>query len=66
MTFLIDASGSMNQPDRLGLVQKSIGMLLNELDPDDTIAIVKYDSKARLILGHTKAKNKKEIMKVVE
>ncbi len=66
LTFLIDTSGSMNQSDRLGLVQTSLDMLVNELNPDDRVAIVQYDSHARLLLEHTPVSQKETILKAVK
>jgi Ca-activated chloride channel homolog len=65
LTFLIDTSGSMNQTDRLVLVQKSLGLLVNEMNPDDRVAIVQYDSHARLVLEHTPIANKAAILKAI-
>jgi Ca-activated chloride channel family protein len=61
LTFLIDTSGSMNQPDRLGLVRKSLHMLVGQLAPHDRVAIVQYDSHARIVLEHTPASDRKGI-----
>ena len=66
MTFLIDTSGSMDQPDRLGLVQKSLRMLIEQLAPQDKVAIVQYDSHARLVLGHTLASKKDAILAAID
>ncbi len=66
LTFLIDTSGSMNQSDRLGLVQKSLELLVNELNPKDRVAIVQYDSHARLVLEHTPASQKDVILKAMK
>ena len=40
LTFVIDTSGSMDRDDRLGLVKESLSILVDELDDDDTVAIV--------------------------
>ena len=40
LTFVIDTSGSMDRDDRLGLVKDSLAVLVDELDADDTVAIV--------------------------
>ncbi|MDP6848230.1 MAG: von Willebrand factor type A domain-containing protein, partial [Kiritimatiellia bacterium] len=44
LTVLIDTSGSMEQPDRMGLVRKSVKMLVESLGADDLVALVQYDS----------------------
>ena len=66
LTFLVDTSGSMNQPDRLGLVKKSLGMLVDNLAPQDRVAIVQYDSHARLLLEHTAVSEKDKIAAAIE
>ncbi len=42
VVFLIDTSGSMFDPDKLPLVQKSFLMLLHNLDSHDRVSIVTY------------------------
>ena len=65
LTLLIDTSGSMDTRDRLGLLQKSLEMLVEQLAPHDQIAIVQYDSHARLVLEHTKASEKTAILEAL-
>ena len=55
LTFAIDTSGSMNTPDRIGLVRRALTKLMTQLDPVDQVAIVQFGSKARLVLDATKA-----------
>lgn len=53
MTFVVDVSGSMDQENRLGLVKKSLSMLLDQLTPKDRIGLVIYGDEARLLLEPT-------------
>ena len=53
VTFVIDTSGSMDIRERLGLVQSSLALLVKNLRPDDTIAIVTYGSDASSLLPPT-------------
>ncbi|MFH0909575.1 MAG: von Willebrand factor type A domain-containing protein [bacterium] len=53
LTLVIDTSGSMDTPDRLGLARQALRLLLDQLSPNDRVAIVQYDSHARLVLEHT-------------
>ncbi|HZN36991.1 MAG TPA: von Willebrand factor type A domain-containing protein, partial [Pirellulaceae bacterium] len=46
LVFLIDVSGSMNQPNRLPLVQRALGMLVRQLGENDRVAIVVYAGAA--------------------
>lgn len=42
LIFLIDISGSMDQPNRLPLLKDAFRLLVNNLRPQDTVAIVVY------------------------
>jgi Ca-activated chloride channel family protein len=53
LTFVIDVSGSMARENRLGLVKASLGLLLDELRPDDRVALVVYGSRGRVVLAPT-------------
>jgi Ca-activated chloride channel family protein len=57
LTFVIDTSGSMRRENRLGLVQRSLGLLLDELHEDDLVGIAAYGSEAHEILAHTHDKD---------
>lgn len=57
LTFVIDTSGSMDMEDRLGLVKRSLGLLVDGLRPTDTVAIVEYGDEARVVLPPTAAKD---------
>lgn len=62
LVFLLDVSGSMDEPDKLPLVKQSMGLLLDTLRPDDTISIVVYAGAAGTVLEPTKAKEKTKIL----
>ena len=62
LVFLLDVSGSMDEPDKLPLVKQSMGLLLDTLRPDDTISIVVYAGAAGTVLEPTKAKDKTKIL----
>ncbi len=66
LVFLIDTSGSMHHPDKLPLVQRSLNMLLDELAPTDTVAIVTYAGSAGTALEPTPASNKHRIRAVID
>ncbi len=52
---MVDTSGSMDRDDRLGLVKESRHHLVDELDEDDTVAIVIYDDNSAIVLEPTSA-----------
>jgi len=66
LVFLIDTSGSMQEPNKLPLVQRSLDMLLDELDPRDTVAIVTYAGYAGTALEPTPASQKSKIRSVID
>jgi Ca-activated chloride channel homolog len=66
LVFLIDTSGSMNEPNKLPLVKQSLSMLLDQLDANDHVAIVTYAGNAGTALEPTPASQKAKIMSVIE
>lgn len=53
LVFLIDTSGSMNEPDKLPLLQASLKQMVRELRPQDRVAIVAYAGSAGVALPST-------------
>lgn len=53
IVFLLDVSGSMNQPDKLPLLKQSLALLTRQLDARDRVAIVVYAGAAGLVLDST-------------
>ena len=53
IVFLIDVSGSMDEPNKLPLVKSSMKLLADQLRPDDKVAIVVYAGRAGLVLPAT-------------
>jgi Ca-activated chloride channel family protein len=66
LVFLIDVSGSMNQPDKLPLVKTSLKMLLDQMQADDTIGIVTYAGYSGVALEPTKISDKQKIISVID
>lgn len=66
LTFVIDVSGSMAAENRLGLVKRSLALLVDKLDERDTIGIVVYGSTGRRVLAPTSAANTERILSVIE
>lgn len=59
--FLIDVSGSMNQPDKLPLVKESLRLLIEQLDEKDRVSIVTYAGTSGLVLPPTNGDQKDRI-----
>ncbi|HEX8320175.1 YfbK domain-containing protein [Longimicrobium sp.] len=66
LVFLVDVSGSMDEPDKLPLVQQSLRLLVNELSARDRVAIVVYAGAAGLVLESTPGDRKDEILDAIE
>ncbi|PCJ56022.1 MAG: hypothetical protein COA79_20125 [Planctomycetota bacterium] len=62
LTFVLDASGSMGKADRMPLVKQGIKLLLNELNPTDTISLVTYGAKSNVFIEKTLVSNKAKII----
>ncbi len=65
-TFLIDTSGSMLAQDKLPLLIASLRLLLNDLGPEDSIAIVTYAGSAGTVLEPTKVANRSKILSALD
>jgi len=66
LVFLIDVSGSMDEPNKLPLVQASLKLLTNQLRENDKVAIVVYAGAAGLVLPSTSGSNKAKIKEAIE
>lgn len=58
LVFLVDTSGSMSGPDRLPLAQKALNVLIDQLRPQDRVAIVAYAGSAGAVLSPTDGRSK--------
>jgi Ca-activated chloride channel homolog len=61
LVFLIDVSGSMDMPNKLPLLKAGMALLVDELRPEDRVAIVVYAGTSGLVLGTTPGDRKAEI-----
>jgi Ca-activated chloride channel homolog len=66
MILLLDVSGSMNTPDKLPLLKKSVLDLVTMMRPEDEVSIIVYSGKAKVLLNATSFKEEGKIKKVVE
>jgi Ca-activated chloride channel homolog len=61
LVFLIDVSGSMQDPNKLPMVKRSLEMLLDELDALDRVAIVVYAGGSGVMLPPTPGSHRSRI-----
>ena len=66
LVFLIDTSGSMNQPSKLPLLKQSFRLMLGQLRPQDQVAIVTYAGSAGQVLAPTDANDSQTIMAALD
>ncbi len=66
LVFLIDVSGSMQSQDKLGLVKKSLQLLVSQMTEDDRIALVVYAGAAGVVLDSTTAAKKAQINNAID
>lgn len=66
LVFLIDVSGSMNQPNKLPLVKQSFAMLTDQLRSQDRVSIVVYAGAAGAVLEPTPGSEKKKILAALD
>ena len=66
LVFLIDTSGSMNEPKKLPLLKQSLSMLVDQLKPTDKVSIVAYAGSAGTVLAPTSASDKQAILTAIQ
>jgi Ca-activated chloride channel family protein len=65
LTFVIDVSGSMDMDNRLGLVKRSLELLVERLHWNDQVSIVVYGTEARVVLEPTPGSDKGRILRAI-
>ena len=66
LVFLIDVSGSMDDPAKLPLVKRAFLLLLEQLAPTDTVSIVTYASMDAVLLDGVRASDRTAIADAIE
>lgn len=66
LVFLLDVSGSMEDPRKLPLLKQSLRLMLGELRPEDEVAIVTYAGAAGVALEPTKASDRATILAALD
>ena len=66
LVFLIDVSGSMQDPMKLPLVKASMKMLVDQLREEDRVAMVVYAGAAGLVLPSTSGSDKMKIKDAID
>ena len=66
LVFLIDVSGSMNTPMKLDLVKRSLRVLVQNMQAQDSVALVTYAGSSRIALNPTTVSNKSTILHAID
>ena len=66
LVFLVDVSGSMDEPNKLPLVKQSLAMLVEQLTENDKVAIVTYAGDAGVRLPPTSGDQKARIRAAID
>jgi Ca-activated chloride channel family protein len=64
--FLIDVSGSMNSPEKLGILKSGFKLMADNLKANDRVAIVTYAGEAGVLLPSTSGDNKSVIKEAID
>ncbi len=64
--FLLDVSGSMDEPNKLPLVKSSLKLLANNLREKDRVSIVVYAGAAGEVLPSTSGSDKQKILEALD
>jgi Ca-activated chloride channel family protein len=66
LVFLLDVSGSMDEPNKLPLLIKAMKLLVGQLRAEDRVAIVVYAGSSGLVLPSTPGNQKEKINAALE
>ena len=66
LVFLLDVSGSMDEPNKLPLLQTAFALLADQLRPEDRVTVMTYSNVVCLALPSTPGDRKHEILTTIE
>jgi Ca-activated chloride channel family protein len=66
LTFVIDASGSMDRSTRLPLAKQALRLLAGELRESDSVSIVVFGSESHIVLEPTSAAQRETILQAID
>jgi Ca-activated chloride channel family protein len=65
LTFVMDVSGSMQEDDRINMVKHGLTTLVDQLGPNDRVAIVAFTDTAWVVLEPTSVENRNRILEAI-
>ena len=66
LVFLLDVSGSMDEPNKLPLLQSAFALLADQMRPRDRVTVLTYSNEVCLALPSTSGDRKHEILSTIE
>lgn len=66
LVFLVDVSGSMNSPDKIGLLKSSLKLLTKQMTAEDRVSMVVYAGAAGVVLEPTAGNNQAKIAEALD
>jgi len=66
LVFLLDVSGSMSAPNKLPLLKNAFKLLVDQLKPNDQVAVVVYAGQAGVVLHSTPVAKKQTIIASID
>jgi Ca-activated chloride channel family protein len=66
LVFLVDVSGSMDRREGLPMVQSTLKLLVDQLRPQDRVALVTYAGNASVVLESTAGSDKAKIRSAID
>jgi len=66
VAVVLDKSGSMNEANKMDYAKEGLTLMLDALDPSDTLSIVTYDTTAQLVMPPTPVRDRRLIQTVIE
>lgn len=66
LVFLVDVSGSMNEPQKLPLLKESLRLLIQQLGENDRVSLVTYAGGTRVVLPPTSGQNRAQILAALD
>ncbi len=66
LVFLLDVSGSMEEPNKLPLMKRAFSLLTEQISPRDKISLVTYASSDKVLLSGVTGENKGTILSALD
>lgn len=66
LVFLVDVSGSMDEPNKLPLVKKTLKILTQQLRPQDKVTLITYSDGDKVVLEPTSGDQKRKILNAID